>query len=447
MDIKTCLPSTPRLYRTLTLWDLLLYGVVITSPIAALTLFGVLSVRGGGHVVTANLVAMIAMLFTAISYGRMARVYPSAGSAFSYVAQEIHPSLGYITGWAMTMDYTINPLVCIYWSAEQTHNFVPGIPAFAWRIFYVALLSWLNIQGIRASARVNFVFAMGLGVVGVTILVAAAHYLFVHPHTDPSFYTRPFYDPLTFTFGALFGSTAISILNYIGFDGISTLSEETVNPRRNIPLATVLTCLVVGTILTVLMYQAQLVWPVAEKFPDIDTAYVWVAGRTWAPLSIVIGFALLAASLGCGMTTQLGAARLLYGMGRSDALPRRFFGVVDAKHRVPRNNVIVVGAVALIGSFFVDYTLGVEILNFGALIAFMGVNAAAFIRYFVRAARKTFWNFIPPILGFFICLTLWWNLSPKAKLFGTFWMVVGIAIGVWRTRGFRTNLVFEVPDD
>jgi amino acid transporter len=277
----------------------------------------------------------------------------------------------------------------------------------------------------------------------VIILIAAGHYLFVQAHTDAAFYTRPFYDPLTFTYSGVFSCTAIAVLNYIGFDGISTLSEETENPRRNIPLAMVLTCLTVGTILAVLMYQAQLIWPASDKFPDVDTAYVWIAGRTWQPLSTIVGFALLIAVFGCATTTQLGAARVLYGMGRSNALPQRFFGALDPKHHVPRNNVIFVGALALTGSFFVTYSLAAEILNFGALIAFMGVNAAAFVRYFVRAQRKTLSSAIPPVLGFLICLTLWWNLSPKAKVFGSFWMAVGIAVGIWKTRGFRTSLVFE----
>ena len=121
----------PRLRRSLTLWDLILYGVIVIQPIAPMSVFGVLSDRGRGHVVTTILIAMVAMLFTAISYGRMARAYPSAGSAFTYVGQEINPALGYVTGWSMVMDYMLNPMICIIWCSQQAHVFAPGVPYWA----------------------------------------------------------------------------------------------------------------------------------------------------------------------------------------------------------------------------------------------------------------------------------------------------------------------------
>jgi amino acid transporter len=396
-------------------------------------------------VVTAILIAMVAMLFTGISYGRMARAYPSAGSAFTYVAQEIHPSLGYVTGWSMVMDYMLNPLICTIWCAQQAHAFAPNVPVWGWKIFFATVFTLLNIRGVKTSARINAGMATGMGAVIAVIFVAAARYILGHPHDDPGFWTRPFYDPQTFNYKALFGCTSIAVLTYIGFDGISTLSEEAENPRRNILLATVLTCVVIGLLSAVEVYVAQLIWPASQKFPDVDTAYVWVAGRAWKPLFTVVGLTLLLANFGSGMGAQLGAARLLFGMGRSNALPKSFFGVVDAKHRVPRNNVFFVGAIVLIGAFFLSYGLGAEMLNFGALIAFMGVNAAALLRYFVRAEEKKVWNFIPPVVGFLICLALWASLSRPAMIVGSIWMIAGIAFGVWKTKWFREPLSFEVP--
>src|SRR6478752_1642736 len=165
METASATTSTPRLRRTLTLWDLILYGVIVIQPVAPMSSFGALSDRGHGHVVTAILIAMVAMLFTGISYGRMARAYPSAGSAFTYVGQEINPALGYVTGWSMVMDYMLNPMICIIWCSQQANVFAPGVPYAAWAIFFGAVFTALNIQGIKTSARVNTVLAAGMGAV------------------------------------------------------------------------------------------------------------------------------------------------------------------------------------------------------------------------------------------------------------------------------------------
>ena len=441
-------PAPARLRRTLTLWDLILYGVIVIQPVAPMSVFGVLSDRGHGHVVTTILIAMVAMLFTAISYGRMARAYPSAGSAFTYVGQEINPALGYVTGWSMVMDYMLNPMICIIWISQQAHVFAPGIPYWGWAVFFFLLITGLNIQGVKTSARVNTGLAVGMGVVIAIFFVTAARYIFGNPHDGAGFFARPFYDPQLWNTKAVLGGTSIAVLTYIGFDGISTLSEEAENPRRNILLATVLTCLVIGILSAFEVYAAQLIWPASEPFPNVDTAFTFVAGRAWLPMFVILGFTLLVANFGSGMGAQLGAARLLYGMGRSKALPQSFFGAVEPKRHVPRNNVIFVGVVALIGAFIVSYGLGAEMLNFGALIAFMGVNLAAFMRYFVRASEKKISNFVPPLAGFLICLLLWLNLSRPAKIAGSIWMAVGIILGAIKTRGFRGNLIdFELPPE
>jgi len=490
----TMTSSAPRLRRTLTLWDLILYGVIVIQPVAPMSVFGVLSDRGRGHVVTTILIAMVAMLFTAFSYGRMARAYPSAGSAFTYVGQEINPALGYVTGWSMVMDYMLNPMICIIWCSQQAHVFAPGIPYWAWALFFGAVFTFLNIQGIKTSARVNTLLAAGMGAVVAVFFMAVARYIFRNPHDGGAFFTRPFYDPQLWNSKAVLAATSIAVLSYIGFDGISTLSEEAENPRRNILLATVLTCFVIGILSALEVYGAQLLWPATEPFPNVDTAFTFAAGRAWKPLFAIVGFTLLVANFGSGMGSQIGAARLLYGMGRSKALPQSFFGVVDPRRHVPRNNVFFVGAIALAGALLVSvhvghsgaglfsYGLGAEMLTFGALIAFMGVNVAAFVRYYVREGGNSpvlpllltalvialvlwpgsNWTVLavagvclailavlaPPLAGFTICFFLWKNLSWKAWIVGGIWMVVGIAFGAVKTRGFRGDLVdFELPPE
>jgi putrescine importer len=440
--------SAPQLKRTLRLRDLILYGVIVIQPTAPMSVFGVLSTRGNGHVVVTILLAMVAMLFTAFSYGRMARVYPSAGSAFTYVGQEVNAAAGFITGWSMVMDYILNPIICIVWCSKAAMNFAPEIPHAVWIFFFFALFTGLNLRGIQTSARINATLAAGMGVVITIFFVLAARYILHQPH-DPIYFTRPFFDPATFNGKAVLGGTSIAVLTYIGFDGISTLSEEAENPRRNIMLATVLTCLVIGILSAIEVYAAQLIWPASQQFPDVDTAFVHVAGRAGGPLLFgIINITLLVANMGSGLGAQLGAARLLYGMGRSNALPKSFFGQINPRTRIPSNSVIFVGVVALSGAFTLSFSLGAEMLNFGALIAFMGVNLAALLRYYVRAKERKLLQLLMPAAGFSICLLLWLNLSNPAKLAGGLWMAAGIIFGAWKTRGFRSALVqFDYQDD
>ena len=441
--------AAPKLRRTLTLWDLVLYGVIVIQPTAPMSVFGVLSDRGRGHVVTTILIAMVAMLFTAISYGRMARVYPSAGSAFTYVGQELNPALGYVTGWSMVMDYMLNPMICVIWIGQQAHVFAPAVPYWAWAVVVAALFTWLNALGVRTSARINTGLAAVMSAVIVVFLATAARYIFGSPHDGLAFFTRPFYDPATFNTGAVLGGTSIAVLTYIGFDGISTLSEEAENPRRNILLATVLTCVVIGILSAVEVYAAQLLWPASQPFPDETTAFTYAAGRAWAPMLVIVALTLVVANFGSGMGAHLGAARLLFGMGRSNALPKRFFGAIEPTHRIPRNNVLFVGVFALAGALAIrDFGLGAELLNFGALIAFMGVNLAALVRYYIREREKKMVNLIPPVIGFLVCLVLWLNLSRAAQIAGGIWMLAGIAFGAWKTHGFRGELVdFSIPTE
>jgi putrescine importer len=433
--------SVPALRRTLGLWDVIFIGIVIIQPIAPMGVYGVISNRAGGHVVTTILIAMVAMLFTAISYGRMARVYPSAGSAYTYVSQEIHPALGYLTGWAMVMDYVLNPLICTVICSKLTQNIVP-LPYWVLAVFFAAFFSGVNLLGVKTSARINEVLALGMMVVVVIFFVFVGRTIYGLHEFGAGYFTRPFYNPRTFSLGGVFGGTSIAVLTYIGFDGISTLSEEVENPRRNILLATVLTCVVIGVLSALEVYAAQLLWSSEAFDPSkIESAFPLVAQRAGGFfLFHLLNFTILIANIGSGMGAQLAAARLLYGMGRSDALPRSFFGRIDPVRRIPRNNVLLIGLVALAGAMLISYERGAELLNFGALIAFMGVNLAALVHYYIRG-EKTASNLLPPALGFIICGLLWWNLSLPAKKLGVVWLAVGIAYGAWRTRGFRRELV------
>jgi putrescine importer len=442
--------SPVNLRRVLTLWDLIIIGIVIIQPIAPMGIYGVISNEARGHVVTTILIAMVAMLFTAISYGKMARVYPSAGSAYTYVGQEIRPALGYVTGWAMLMDYILNPLICTIICSKLTQNILPFMPYWALAIGFALAFTALNLRGVKTSARINDVLAAGMSIVVVIFFVFVIRFVWQLHTYGPGFFTQPFYNPATFSFGGVLRGTSIAVLTYIGFDAISTFSEEVENPRRNILLATVLVCVITGVLASLEVYAAQLVWGSQPFAADkVESAFPLVAQRAGGYLLFqLVNFTILIANVGSGMGSQLGAARLLYGMGRSDGIPKKFFGALDPKNHIPRNNVIFVGAIALVGAFLITYDQGAQLLNFGALLAFMGVNAAAFVRYFLRAKERNWFDFFSPVSGFVICFCIWCLLSEKAILLGVVWMAVGIAYGAVKTKGFQADLVkFDIPSD
>jgi putrescine importer len=428
-------PGTIGLKRSLRFRDLVLYGIILIQPTAPMPVFGVLYQESHGHVVIVILLAMVAMLFTSVSYGRMARVYPHGGSAFLYVGKEIHPSLGYITGWCLVLDYVINPLICIIWCSHAAMNFMPGVPYVAWAILFALLFTTLNCNGVETSARINAGMAAALGVVILLVLVAAVRWVFHLYHPTASIFLDPFYNRASFNSGAMLHGTSIAVLTYIGFDGISTLTDEAREPARNVPRAIVLTCLITGILASIEVYIAQLVWPRGLAFPDVTTAYVHVSGRIGGPILLaIVNGSLLLANMGSGMASQLGAARLLYAMGRDGALPQRFFSAVHPKSRIPRNNVLLIGAVCLVGALIINFDLGAELLNYGALLAFIGVNLSSMVRGWRHGRWSQWFPMLLSFAGMITCALLWWNLGHMAKVVGSMWAIAGVLLWLARRR-------------
>jgi putrescine importer len=448
-----------RLQRSLGLWNLIIIGMVIVQPTAPMGIYGVISNKAHGHVVTTILIAMLAMLFTAVSYGRMARVYPSAGSAYTYVGREIHPALGYAVGWAMVLDYLLNPLICTAFCAKAAMNVIPAIGFYVWILIFAAFFTWTNLRGVKTSAQFNEALCAGMTLVVLIFLISTGRMIWRMQHV-PGFFTRPFYEPGLFQPSAILAGTSVAVLSYIGFDAVSTLSEEVRNPRRNILLATVLVCIITGVLSGVEVYAAQLVWG-SKPFPssEVESAFALLSRQIGgAILFQLINFTLLAANVGSGMGAQLAAGRLLYGMGRGNALPSRFFGAIEPKRHVPRNNIVLVGVLAVAGAgileFFASrlgggaYEIGAQALNFGALISCMGVNLSSLVFQW-RTGVRTALGLGVPILGFLVCGLLWANLSRPAFFAGAVWLMGGLLYGVVRTRGFQAELVSfdDVPDD
>jgi amino acid transporter len=348
----------------------------------------------------------------------------------------------------MLLDYVVNPVICTIWCAKALLNLFPQAGYAFWAVLFAALFTMLNLRGIRATARTNEVLTAIMGVVVVWTVGAMVRFVFGQEPAASEF-VRPFYDPDLFSWRSISNGASIAVLTYIGFDGISTLSEEVKNPRRNILLGTVGTCLIIGGLSVVQVYWAQMVWPAATPYPDIDTAYLHIAGRAGGDLLFqTLTWILVLATIGSASGAMLAGARLLYGMGRDGALPKGFFGYVHPVRRIPSKNVLLIGFVCLIGAFLISYQMGAELLNFGALIGFMGVNLSSLLHYWVRRRDRHWSHLAFPAVGFLVCFYLWLSLSWSAKIVGASWMTFGLIYGAWKTHGFRKELIsFDVPPE
>jgi amino acid transporter len=432
----------PRLRRVLTLWDLIFYGIVLIQPTAPIPLFGVVQDRSHGHIVDTILLAMLAMMITAFSYGRMAALYPAAGSAYTYVGRGLNPHLGFLTGWAMFLDYLLQPILNAVWVAIAIHRLLPQVPYAVGALVFVALVVWLNLVGIRATARANqILLGFMFLVIGAFIFLAVRH-LFHLGGWGGVFSTEPFYNPKTFSFPVIGAATSLAALTYIGFDGVTTLAEDVENPKRNVLLAAVLVCLFTGLFGGLEVYLGQRVWSDYSSFPNLETAF-WDVCRRVGGVALFMGMTAvtLLACFGSALTGTLGAARLLFGMGRDNVLPRKFFSHLHPQRNTPSYNIWMIGLLAYAASLFITYDQAAELLNFGAFLAFMGVNLATIQQcYFIgRPGHRRHWltDLCLPLFGFLFCLWIWWGLRTPAKLVGGIWFAIGLTYAAVQTRGFR----------
>ena len=445
-------PVTPRLRRVLTLWDLVFYGIVLIQPIAPIPLFGVAQELSNGHFVTTILIAMFAMMITASSYGRMAAIFPSAGSAYTYAGKGINAYFGFIVGWAMILDYLLVPMVNAIWVGVAIHTrYLPKMPYSVAMLVVVGSMTALNLGGIKLSARTNKILLVCMCTVTAVFVVLAVRFLFHGQGWGGLFSIQPFYDPKTFHAHTVWMATSYAALTYIGFDGVTTLTEDAQNPKRNILLATVLVCLFTGVFGGLEVYLGQRVWPDWHTFPDLVTAFMDICQRVGgAPLFQAMGITIGIASFGGALAGVVAAARLLFGMGRDNVLPRRIFAHLGSGTSTPTYNILIIGAIVYGGAIGLQYIGNAyehagELLNFGAFFAFASVNLSAFWQFtMVRPeGRKPrlFVDALLPLFGCAFCGVIWWNLNIIAKIVGGIWFIIGIIYIAINTHGFRKQPV------
>jgi len=357
----------------------------------------------------------------------------------------------------MFMDYMFIPILCVIFSSVTANHLMPFIPYLFWIIFFTIGFSYLNLKGIKVASKANLIMMIVMSVVVFYFMAAAVRYVFVENGFGALFTTAPFYNADTFSFRAIGSATALAALTYIGFDGLTTLSEEVENPKRNVMIAVVMTCLITGVWSGLQIYLAQVSWPDWISFTNgtvdetgktntLDTAIMAVANRVGGNvLDASLSIMLLIGSIGSGITGQLGAGRLLYGMGRDNIIPQKFFGHLDKKSAVPNYNVLLIGGLTLVGANLLNYEDCALLINFGAFFAFMGVNIACIREYYFKSDRKNISSFLVsflvPGIGFIVCLIIWLNLPLKTFVIGGSWLLAGGLYLLVKTNGFRIEMI------
>jgi putrescine importer len=444
-DITPAQVSQGRFKRVLSFWDLVLFGIAFVGPTAPYAMYGIATVKSQGHLPLVYFIAMIAMSFTAISYGRMAAAYPEAGSTYTYASKALHPTVGFFAGWCMILDYILIPVLSVIFVGLTASKVLPQVPYPVWAFLAAGGITAINLHGIEMTARANAVMNAIMGASLVWFIFQAVRALLSGTGEGTLVSSRPFYNPEQFSFALVMGATSIAVLSFIGFDGITTLSEDAKNPRTDVWRATVLVCFLAGGLFILESYLAQMAWPDYTTFSPVETAFMDV-GRLVGGTSLFyfLSFVLLVAGIASSVTGQASASRLLYGMGRDRLLPFRIFGYVHPRLGTPIYSILLMGSIHLAGAVALKFAEVAELVNFGAFVGFMTVNLCIVRLYFLRRKQRRgalmLLNLIIPSVGCGICFYIWLHLSRFSLKLGAIWILLGFLYLVFLTRGFKKEL-------
>jgi amino acid transporter len=425
-----------ELRRVLRFRDLLAYGLIFMVPIAPMAIFGAVFSASGGMVVMAYAIGMVALIFTAFSYSRMVNAFPLSGSVYNYVGRGIGAPFGFVAGWAIMLDYILVPSLLYLVASVAMHATVPAVPVWLWLVAFVLANTIINTLGIKMTARFTWLMLLGeLAVLGVFIGVGAWAVL-----TGIGQWTwEPLYNPHTFTPSIVLAATAVAVLSFLGFDGISMLAEESRGGAKFVGRAMAGALLLAGVLFIAQTWLAAILTPdpqalIANGDPNGTAFYdaAQAAGGHWLATLCAVATA-IAWGLPDSMVAQVAISRLLYAMARDRQLPS-FLGKVSRKHNVPRNAILLVAAVSLaLGLYMNSRADGISLLssmiNFGALTAFLLLHLAVII-YFVfrRRSRNLFAHLVMPAIGATILGFVIWNANIAAQKLGFVWIGLGVVV-------------------
>ncbi|MGL5597405.1 MAG: APC family permease, partial [Aeromonas sp.] len=375
------------LKKTLKLWQVVVMGLAYLTPMAVFDTFGIVTEITEGHVPTAYLFALIGMLFTALSYGHLVRKFPSAGSAYTYAQKVFHPYVGFMVGWTSLLDYMFMPMINMLLAKIYLEAMFPHVAPWTYILGLVVVMTAFNLRGIKLVANFNSlivvmqfaIIAVFIGLIGWGVNQGEGLGTLIS--------SRPFFSEQIHLSPLLMGAS-ILCLSFLGFDAISTLSEETPDADRVIPRAIVLTALIGGALFVGTSYFLQLFFPDVSRFEHPDAVLpeiaLYVGGTLFQSVVLVCTTVAVLAS---GLASHAGVSRLLYVMGRDRALPARFFGYIHPTWQTPAFNVLLVGALAL-SAVSLDLEMALALINFGALVAFTFVNLAVIAHFYVKLKRN-----------------------------------------------------------
>jgi amino acid transporter len=432
------------LKRVLNTRDLVVYGIMMMFPLAPVALYAAVQQQTGGHLFLAYLVAMVAMLFTALSYGAMAGAFPRAGSTYTFTRRGLNQHLGLLSGWAITLDYVLFPtlnmiLLGLFASAQW-----PSIHYWWWVVGAVLVVTFFNLREVRWLSRISLLLLIVSLVVLVWFVAGAVHALSGGTGAGVVFSGRPIFNSSTFHWSPLFAGTAVACFSFLGFDAVSTLAEETKRPTRAVSVAMVVSLLVVTCLFLIQTYFAALLVPNAAKLTDPNTAYYTIFGLAGGKtLSTVLTVALIAACLANATDSMGGAARLLFAMGRDSVIPKKVFGYLWPRSQTPVFNVLLIAGLTLIGATQ-DLNRIINMINFGALLAFFLVNVSMANHFFIREKRRAGFQaaryLLAPAIGAGVIIWLWFQLSSSAWAVGGTWLGLGVIYTLFKTNLLRKPL-------
>jgi putrescine importer len=430
----------PSLKRSLKLWQVIVLGLGYLTPLTVFDTYGIVSQETNGHVPTAYLLALAAMLFTASSYGKMVKVFPLAGSAYSYTSQTINPHLGFLVGWVSLLDYVFLPIINVLLGKIYLSAALPNIPDWILGIVLALITTAVNLRSIKSTANFNtFLVVFQVAVVTIFIALAIAR-ISGGEGAGELANISPFYDS-NMTLSTLMAGAAILCFSFLGFDAVTTYTEEAINPMKTIPRGIFLVALLGGVIFITASYFSQLAFPDITQFENADSPspeMSLILGGTLFQSVFLAGS--VTAALASGVASHASVSRLLYAMGRENVLPRRIFGSIHARTGIPMVNVLLIGVCSL-SALFIDLETALAFINFGALTAFTAVNVSVIAHYFIREKKRSPKDIVryllSPLVGASFVAFLWFNLDSHSLTLGIIWTLCGVGYLLVTTKGFK----------